>query len=56
MGAYESANTRRGWGTAGTQNFSGAAHTLPAVTGLTAAKPGTCIVGEMYFATDATAG
>jgi hypothetical protein len=42
--------------TAGTQNFRGATHTLPAVTGLTAAKPGTCTVGEMYFATDATAG
>jgi hypothetical protein len=42
--------------TAGTQNFSGAAHTLPAVTGVTASRPPTCTIGEMYFATDATAG
>jgi hypothetical protein len=42
--------------TAGTQDFHGAAHTLPAVTGLTSARPSTCAIGEMYFATDATAG
>jgi hypothetical protein len=42
--------------TAGTQNFSSAQHTLPAVTGLIANRPGTCMVGEMYFATDAAAG
>src|SRR5262249_61587432 len=42
--------------TAGTQNFSGAVHTLPAATGLTAAKPAACTVGEVYFATDAPAG
>jgi len=42
--------------TGGTQNFSGAAHTLPEVKGLTAAKPAACTVGEVYFATDATAG
>jgi hypothetical protein len=42
--------------TAGTQNFSGAAHTLPAVTGVTASRPATCVVGEVYFATDAPAG
>lgn len=41
---------------AGTQDFSGAAHTLPALKGLAAAKPATCTVGELYFATDATAG
>jgi hypothetical protein len=42
--------------TAGTQDFHAAAHTLPAVTGATAAKPSTCTTGELYFATDATAG
>jgi hypothetical protein len=42
--------------TEGTQNFSGAAHTLPAVTGPTLSIPGTCTLGEMYFATDASAG
>jgi hypothetical protein len=42
--------------TSGTQNFSGASHTLPAATGQTSAKPGTCTLGEMYFATDATPG
>ncbi|MBV9747119.1 MAG: hypothetical protein JO099_25435, partial [Acidobacteriia bacterium] len=42
--------------TAGTQDFRAAAHTLPAVTGVTAARPTTCTIGEMYFGTDATAG
>jgi hypothetical protein len=42
--------------TAGTQDHSGVAHTLPAVKGTTAGKPATCTVGEEYFATDATAG
>ena len=37
-------------------DFSSSSHTLPAVKGLTAAKPATCGVGELYFATDATAG
>jgi len=41
---------------AGTQNFSGAAHTLPAVTGVAASRPATCTIGEVYFATDAAAG
>lgn len=40
----------------GTQDFSGAAHTLPAKQGTVAGKPATCTVGEEYFATDATAG
>ena len=38
--------------TAGTQNFSGAAHTIPTVTGLLSAIPATCTVGEQYFATN----
>jgi hypothetical protein len=42
--------------TAGTQDFSAAAHTLPAKVGLSANKPVSCTTGEMYFATDATAG
>ncbi len=42
--------------TAGTQDFSGAAHTLPAKVGASANKPASCTTGEMYFATDATAG
>lgn len=41
---------------AGTQDASGAAHTLPAKRGLISALPATCTVGEEYFATDATAG
>ena len=40
----------------GTQDASGAAHTIPAKVGTAAAKPATCTVGEMYFATDAAAG
>jgi hypothetical protein len=35
---------------------SGALHTLPAKKGVAAALPGTCAVGEQYFATDASAG
>jgi hypothetical protein len=42
--------------TAGTEDMSGAAHTLPMKSGLTAALPATCQVGEAYFATDAPAG
>ena len=42
--------------TAGTQDFHGAAHTLPDAAGLTANKPSTCTVGEVFFATDATPG
>jgi hypothetical protein len=42
--------------TAGTQDFSGAGHTLPSKTGITALMPSTCTAGEEYFATDATAG
>jgi len=41
---------------AGTQNFSGAAHTLPLKSGLTAALPSTCTAAELYFATDAPTG
>jgi hypothetical protein len=40
----------------GTQDFSAATHTLPAVKGLAATKPATCTTGEEYFATDASAG
>jgi hypothetical protein len=40
----------------GTVNASGAAHTLPAKVGLSTALPSTCTQGEMYFATNATAG
>jgi len=42
--------------TAGTQDFHGATHTLPEAAGLTANKPLTCTVGEVYFAIDATPG
>jgi hypothetical protein len=42
--------------TAGTQDFSGAAHTLPAKVGTSTNIPASCTTGEMYFATDATAG
>jgi hypothetical protein len=42
--------------TAGTQDFSQSAHTLPMKSGSTAAMPATCSVGETYFATDAAAG
>jgi hypothetical protein len=42
--------------TAGTQDFSGAAHTLPMKSGLTANLPSLCATGELYFATDAPPG
>jgi len=42
--------------TAGTQDMSGSAHTLPSKKGATASIPSTCTTGEEYFATDATAG
>lgn len=42
--------------TAGTQDFSNAAHTLPMKSGTTAMLPALCAVGEAYFATDAPAG
>jgi hypothetical protein len=42
--------------TAGTQDFSGATHTLPAKVGASANIPASCTTGEMYFATDAIAG
>ena len=42
--------------TAGTQDFSNAAHTLPMKSGTTAMLPPLCTPGETYFATDATAG
>lgn len=37
-------------------DMSGAAHTQPALKGTIAGKPATCTQGEVYFATDATAG
>lgn len=37
-------------------DFHNAAHTISTVSGLTASKPATCTAGELYFATDATAG
>lgn len=37
-------------------NFGGATHTRPFKIGLVAGLPGTCTQGELYFATDATAG
>jgi hypothetical protein len=40
----------------GRQNANGAASTAPLKSGLTASIPATCIVGDLYFATDATAG
>ena len=42
--------------TAGTQDFSGSAHTLPSKKGTGSSMPASCTVGEEYFATDATAG
>ena len=42
--------------TAGTQDFSQAAHTLPMKSGTTAMLPPQCTVGETYFATDEPAG
>ncbi|HXM44140.1 MAG TPA: hypothetical protein VN924_23090 [Bryobacteraceae bacterium] len=43
-------------GVTGTVDFSGGGHTLPAKAGIGASKPATCIVGEQYFATDASPG
>jgi hypothetical protein len=42
--------------TAGTQDFSQSAHTLPMKSGSAAAMPSTCSMGETYFATDVAAG
>lgn len=42
--------------TGGTQDFHAAAHTLPMVTGPSGSQPGTCTVGEVYFATNVTPG
>lgn len=39
-----------------TQDFSKAAHTLPMQSGVLANLPGTCTIGETYFATNAPAG
>src|SRR5205814_1872282 len=46
----------KGSGTASTVDFSGAGSTAPVKTGTTAARPGACTVGQIYFATDATVG
>src|SRR5439155_6480770 len=40
----------------GTQSFAAVTHSLPAKSGTVANIPATCTVGELYFATDATAG
>jgi hypothetical protein len=40
----------------GNNDFSTAAHTTPSRVGTLAAKPSTCTVGELYFASDQTAG
>jgi hypothetical protein len=40
----------------GTSDFTNAEHTSPAKTGTMADRPTTCEVGELYFATDGTAG
>ena len=40
----------------GSIDACGATHTTPAKTGLAAAKPATCAVGEEYFASDVAAG
>ena len=42
--------------TAGTQDFTRAAHTLPMKAGTVANLPSSCTLGEAYFATDAPAG
>jgi len=39
-----------------TSNFSGATHSIPWQVGTLAGIPGTCTVGEAYFATNAAAG
>jgi lysophospholipase L1-like esterase len=38
--------------TAGTQNFSAAAHTIPAKVGAVSSTPSSCIAGELYIASD----
>ena len=42
--------------TTGSQDWTGVGHSLPLKTGTAAGKPATCTVGELYFATEATAG
>ena len=43
-------------GSSAVVDFTGAATTAPVKSGTLAARPGTCGVGQMYFATDAAAG
>jgi hypothetical protein len=48
--------TLRTTGTNSLVDFSGAGSTTPVKAGLLAARPTSCTAGQMYFATDATAG
>src|SRR5260370_32283045 len=43
-------------GTVSTVDFSGAGSTTPVKTGTLAGRPANCTQGQVYFATDATAG
>jgi len=46
----------RSSGTQASVDFTGAASTSPVKSGNVASRPGTCTVGQIYFATDAAAG
>jgi hypothetical protein len=46
----------RSTGTASSVDFTGANSTAPVKTGTLAARPGICIAGQMYFATDSPPG
>jgi hypothetical protein len=43
-------------GSVSSVDFTGAASTSPVKTGISGARPASCTVGQIYFATDATAG
>ena len=53
MAATDQSNT---YAAGTTQSSAAVAHSIPAKVGAVGAIPSTCTVGELYFATDATAG
>src|SRR4051812_24188751 len=55
-GGRDYKGTLKASGTVSAVDFSGAGSTAPVKTGTAAARPTACTQGQIYFATDATAG
>src|SRR5258707_4665334 len=55
-GGRDYKGTLKASGTVSVVDFSGAGSTTPVKTGTLAARPTSCTQGQVYFATDATAG